>query len=144
MAADAQKVTLPTPSDLERLSAQRARVEKYLADDASRKNYATAPGKLGLLQALIEQRVFKPTQTYELQCMGVVLGDALVQQLKLEWVMVEDSFGRDPAVRAPKRSIIVFPLTMISKRIERGEAVDVFALFNRVADDIERLKKEAD
>jgi len=144
MAADAQKVTPPTPSDLERLSAQRARVEKYLVDDASRKNYATAPGKLGLLRALIEQRVFKPTQTYELQCMGVVLGDALVQQLKLEWVMVEDSSGRDPAVRAPKRSIIVFPLTMISKRIERGEAVDVFALFNRVADDIERLKKEAD
>lgn len=144
MAGDAQKVTPPTRADLERLATQRAPIEKYLGDEASRKNYATVPGKLGLLRALIEQRVFKPTQTYELQCMGVVLGDAFVQQLKLEWVMVEDSSGRDPAVRVPKRSIIVFPLTMISKRIERGEAVDVFDLFNGVADDIERLKKEAD
>ena len=29
--------------------------------------------------------------------------------------------------------MILFPLTMISKRIERGETVDVFDLYNGVA-----------
>ncbi|HYV65024.1 MAG TPA: DUF3806 domain-containing protein [Myxococcales bacterium] len=140
----AQKVTALTRSDEERLAKQRAVVEKYLGNEQSKEKYKTAAGKLGLLRALIEQRVFKPTQTYELQCMGVVLGDAFVQQLEMEWVMVEDSSGRDPAVRVPKRSIILYPLTMISKRIEKGEKVDVFELFNGVAERVEALKKEAD
>ncbi len=142
MAADAQKVTAPTPKDEERLAKQRAVVEKYLADERSKQNYQTAAGKLGLLRALIEQRTFKPTQTYELQSMGVVLGDAFVQELKMEWVIVEDSQGRDPAVRVPTTSIIIYPLSMISKRIERGEKVDVFDLFNGVADQVETLKKK--
>ena len=36
--------------------------------------------------------------------------------------MVEDEKGRDPAIRIPGTTVILFPLTMISKRIERGEA----------------------
>ena len=142
MAADVQKVTALTPKDKEHLAKQRAVLEKYLADEQSKQNYKTAAGKLGLLRALIEKRMFKPTQTYELQSMGVVLGDAFVQELKMEWVVVEDSKGRDPAVRVPKTSIIIYPLTMISKRIERGEKVDVFDLFNGVADQIETLKNK--
>jgi hypothetical protein len=47
-----------------------------------------------------------------------VLGDVFVQEMKMEWVMVEDYSGRDPAVRLPGTTIILFPLTMISKRIE--------------------------
>jgi hypothetical protein len=60
----------------------------------------------------------------------------------MEWVIVEDSVGRDPALRAPGTSIIVYPLTMIAKRVERGESVDVFALFDDVSQDIERLRRE--
>lgn len=142
MAADAQKVTPLTSKDHERLTRQRAVLEKYLGDENSKKNYKTAAGKLGLLRALIEQRIFKPTQTYELQSMGIVLGDAFVQELKMEWVMVEDSQGRDPAVRVPKTSIIIYPLTMISKRIEKGENVDVFDLFNGIANQVDELKKK--
>jgi hypothetical protein len=144
MAGDAQQVTSLAPKDVERLEHQRQAIEKYLGDERSKENYKTAAGKLGLLRALIEQGVFKPTQTYQLQSMGIVLGDAFVQELGLEWVIVQDAYGRDPAVRVPKTSIIVFPLTMISKRIEKGEKVDVFELFNAVAHDIEaRRKKEA-
>jgi hypothetical protein len=138
----AQKVTTLTDADQQRLRVQRAVVEKYLADAVSRQKYQTAAGKLGTIRAILEANVFKPNQTYELQCLGIVLGDAFVQELKMEWVMVEDQYGRDPAVRLPGTSMILFPLTMISKRIERGEKVDVFELFNGVAaqlDDIKRL-----
>jgi hypothetical protein len=74
--------------------------------------------------------------------MGIVLGDAFVQEMKMEWVIVEDSSGRDPAVRMPGTTIIIYPMTMISKRVEKGEKVDVFDLFNGVADHIEKLQKE--
>ena len=115
-------------------------IERYLSDEDSRTKYKTPAGKLGLLRALLEQQVFKSTQTYELQCMGIVLGDTFVQEMGMEWITVEDKYGSDPAVRVPGTAIIIYPLTMISKRVERGEAVDVFALFNGVADQIEQIK----
>jgi hypothetical protein len=135
-----QTVTSPSEVDLQRLRDQRAIVERYLADDASRANYRTAAGKLGTIRAILNGNVFKADQTYELQCLGVVLGDAFVQDLGTEWVIVEDSHGRDPAVRLPGTSIILFPLTMISKRIEDGDKVDVFELFNGVVAEVERIR----
>lgn len=137
----AQKVTALSDADRDRLQAQRGLVEKYLADEASRQKYQTAAGKLGTIRAILQADIFKPNQTYELQCLGIMLGDAFVQELKMEWVMVEDECGRDPAVRLPGTSVILFPLTMISKRVERGENVDVFELFNGVAGQVENIRR---
>ena len=58
--------------------------------------------------------------------------------------MVEDEYGRDPCLVVDGTSIMLFPLTMISKRIERGEEVDVFDIFNALADDVEKLKAAPD
>jgi hypothetical protein len=138
-----QKISLPSPADLDRLAKQRAVIEHYLGDDDSRTKYQTPAGKLGLLRALLAQQVFKPTQTYELQCMGIVLGDTFVQEMGMEWITVEDEHGSDPAVRLPGTSVIIYPLTMISKRVERGESVDVFDLFNGIADQIDQVKHKA-
>ena len=137
-----QKITALTEADEKRLQDQRAVVEKFLPEDSSRLNYKKTAGKLGLLRAILDRKLFKPTQTYELQCLGIVLGDAFVQELKMEWVMVEDEHGRDPAVRLPKTSIILFPLIIISKRVERGEKVDVFDLFNGVAANVEQMQRQ--
>ena len=137
-----QKITVLTDTDEQRLRDQRAVVEAYLGNDDSKQKYQTAPGKLGTIRAILDADVFKPDQTYELQCLGIVLGDTFVQELKMEWIMVEHEDGRDPAVRMPGTSIILFPLTMISKRIERGEKVDVFELFNDVAALVEDLQRQ--
>jgi hypothetical protein len=136
-----QKITTLTEADQERLQDQRAVIESFLPDESSRQKYKTAAGKLGTIRAILDRNLFRPTQTYELQSLGIVLGDAFVQELKMEWVMVEDEHGRDPAVRLPSTSIIFFPLTMISKRIERGEKVDVFDLFNGVAAKVEEIQR---
>jgi hypothetical protein len=68
----------------------------------------------------------------KLQSLGIALGDALAQKLGLQWVAVQDEYGRDPALRLEGTSVLLFPLTMISKRIERGEDVDVYQLFEGV------------
>lgn len=136
-----QKVTAPNAEDLERLRAQRAVVEGFIADESRARYDETAAGKLGALRALLEANVFRADQTYELQSLGIVLGDAFVQELGMEWVTVEDEYGRDPAIRVPGTTILIFPLTMISKRVERGEAVDVFDLFNGVASQIDQIRK---
>jgi hypothetical protein len=143
MTNDSPQTIAPlTAADEEQLRQQRALVEKYLGDETSRENYEKAAGKLGLIRALLANGVFKTNQTYELQCLGVVLGDAFVQELKMEWVVVEDEHGRSPAVRVPGKSILLNPITMISKRIERAEKVDVFDMFNWAAEKIDEMQKQ--
>jgi hypothetical protein len=131
-------------ADQTQLTAQRAVVERYLGNDPQNiENYATPAGKLGLLRAILEARLFGPTHTYELQCMGVVFGDVFVQVCGWEWSMVQDDLGRDPCIRVPMSTIVLYPLTMISKRIEHGETVDVFGLFDEIAAETERLVRAA-
>jgi len=52
----------------------------------------------------------------------------LVSELPLRWVMVTDEFGTDPTLRFKQTAVQVNALTMISKRVERDEKVDVFKL----------------
>jgi hypothetical protein len=140
MTDQPQEISEPTPEDLARLAEQRGFIEAYLKDAASREKYKAAAGKLGLLRALLEAHAFEPSQTWELQSMGVVLGDAFVQELGLRWVMVKDAYGRDPALAVPGKTVLLYPLTMISKRVEAGETVDVFELFNWTAGQIGELE----
>jgi hypothetical protein len=120
-------------SDEERrwLSEQRAATERLIANnpDAQLK-YQTPAGKLGTIRAVLASGSFRPDQTFELQGLGIILGDALSAQLGLVWRMVNDDYGTSPCLVFEGTSIVIFPQTMISKRVERGETVDVFDLFN--------------
>lgn len=97
---------------------------------------------LPLLQRLVDDKVFRSDQTYELQCLGIALGQVFVEQTPLEWVMVEDEYGRDPALQYPNTTVIVFPLTMISKRVEEEREVDVAALFRTIKNHVEEMKDD--
>lgn len=134
-----QKISLPTAHDMQALANQRAVVERLLAPSDLRAKYKTAIGKLGTLRAVISSDVFSATQTYELQSMGVVLGDVFVLDMGFHWVVVEDAGGRDFAIQYKDTSVILFPLTILSKRIERGEQVDVFNLYNGLANQVEEI-----
>jgi hypothetical protein len=132
-----------SPEDEQRLEKQRAVVLKYLPDTkASKRGYELTAGKLDLLEQILKQKVFREDQKYELQCLGIVFGDALQLQLGLRWQMVEDSSGMDPCLILDGTSITLYPLTMISKRIERGEEVDVHELFDGVLEIVDDMKKK--
>jgi hypothetical protein len=133
-----QTVSPLTAEDEQRLNDQRAVVTRYLDGDGLTK-FQVAAGKLGTLRALLQANLFRSDQTYELQSMGVVLGDVFVQDMGFQWVIVEDEHGRDPAIRYGQSSVILFPLTMIAKRVEAGETVDVFDLYNGLAAHISKL-----
>jgi len=133
-----QVVTPPSQEDAERIESQRRWVRDHFDEDA-RHLYDQRDEKLRLLQAIIDAGWIDASETVKLQCLGITLGDALVQELGLEWVMVEDKYGRDPAIRKPGTTVIAFPLTMISKRIERGESVTVRELFDGVVEHVRRM-----
>ena len=133
-----QVVSLPSAEDAERIEAQRRWVREHFDEDAKHL-YEHRDEKLRLLQAILDAGWIDPSETVKLQCLGITLGDALVQELGLEWIMVEDQYGRDPAIRKPGTTVMAFPLTMISKRIERGETVVVRDLFDGVVDHVRRM-----
>jgi len=136
-----QKFEPLNPDDIADLEAKRTWVRGHY-DEVARGKYDTLDGKLRLLDAILQNKWIAPDETLKLQCLGVTFGDALAQRLGLTWVAVEDDFGRDAALTLDGTSIRVFPLTLISKRIERREEVDVYGLFEQVCSMIERLRRD--
>jgi hypothetical protein len=123
------------------LEAKRKWVREHYQPEAQHK-YETLEGKLSLLRTIVYNKWIAPDETLNLQCLGVTFGDALAQVAELKWVVVEDEYGKDPALVVDGASIKVFPLTMISKRIEAGEDVDVLELFKVTWKTIERVRSE--
>ena len=120
---------LPLDGDLAAdVRAKRAWVLGHYERDPEA-SYSTVEAKLHLLDTILSNGWIEPTETVKLQALGVAFGDALVQELGLSWVQVDDEYGCDAALVLEGTSVKVFPLTMISKRIEDGEVVDVRKLF---------------
>ena len=138
-----QRVDKLTPADLANIETGRRWVRDHFTPEAQHK-YGQLSEKLRLLQTILDAGWIDAAETHKLQCLGITFGDALVQELGMEWVMVEDEHGRTPAIRLPGTTVIVFPLTMVSKRIEDGETVDVRDLFGRVVGRVRELAQVRD
>jgi hypothetical protein len=126
-------------AELARLEAQRTWVRDHY-EPKEQDKYKTVKGKVTLLAAIVSNGWVKPDETVKLQSLGVTFGDALAQELGLKWVAIEDEYGRDPALVLDGTSIKVFPITTISKRIERGEQVNVIELFAQACGTIMEVK----
>lgn len=136
-----QKFEPLNASDIADIEAKRTWVRDHY-DEEARCHYETLEGKLRLLDTILKSKWIAPNETLKLQCLGVTFGDALSQKFGLRWFAVEDEYGRDPALGVDGTTIRVFPLTSISKRVEQGEEVDVYDLFENACSTIERLKHE--
>jgi hypothetical protein len=113
----------------ERVEAARNWVKGHFNSEPD-ECYAPLEGKLFVIDAILKNGWVKPEETWKLQSLGITFGDALAQKLMLDWVTVDDEYGCDPALNWPGTSLFSYPMTTISKRIERGEQVDVQKLFD--------------
>lgn len=127
-ASDTSKFSELTPADVTRLDRQRALVAGAIKQHSHASSLARTKADLPILQRLLDDHVFAKTQAYELQSLGVAFGDVLESELGLRWTIVTDEYGRDPTLRLGETTIQVNALTMISKRVERGDVVDLKVL----------------
>ena len=118
------------PEDIVNLDAARSWVKGHFSEDQDEK-YQPVEGKLRVMDTILQNGWVEASETWKLQSLGVAFGDALAQQLMLDWVVVDDEFGRSAALSWPGTSLICSPITMISKRIEDGEEIDVRDLFEK-------------
>ncbi|HUQ04486.1 MAG TPA: DUF3806 domain-containing protein [Kofleriaceae bacterium] len=137
-----QVITQPGDDDLERLAEQVVRVGQLAAEHLDA-DLTDDDSDLDVVQELLDLGAVPPDATYDLQCLGIVFGMRVVEAMDgVDWAIVEDEFGRDPALRYLDTSLLVFPLTMIAKRVEDGEDVDVRDLFTHLLADLEQLKRK--
>jgi len=123
-----------------RLEQQRAVVAATAKQRYGTKALTGTKSDLPVLQRLIDEKVFKKSQTYELQCLGVTFGDVLTSELALRWVMVTDEYGKDPTLRFKKTTLQINALTMISKRVERDADVDVWELLRITRQELAQMR----
>lgn len=108
---------------------------KILCDGLLKGTLADLP----LLQHVVDG--LSAQDTYKLQCLGMAFGQVFVnenQHKGYDWWMYEDEQGRDPCVRYKHTSLIIFPQTMISKRVEDGEFIDVQDLYTGIVNLLEQ------
>jgi hypothetical protein len=137
-----QKFTELSPDDITRLEQQRGVVA-----GAAKQRYGTVSltktkADLAVLQRLIDDQAFSKTQAHELQCLGIVFGDVLAAELPLRWMIVTDEYGTDPTLRYKDTTVQINALTMLSKRVERGENINVHVMLQSTKEQIAKIEKE--
>ncbi|RVQ69808.1 DUF3806 domain-containing protein [Croceicoccus ponticola] len=120
------------------LEESRSWIKGHFSAEAD-ENYNDIDARLAVVRANIAQGWVGADDTWKLQALGIALGDALADELLLEWITVEDEYGRVPALNWPGTSIVLYPVTMISDRIEAGEDVDVDVIFKQTREKLQEI-----
>lgn len=111
--------------DEARLREQRQLIADLAARHLGRGLNGERARDLDTLQQLLDRRILGPGQTAELQAMGVVIGDLLARELDMHWVIYSDNKGRSRALQLGSSANFLFPVTMISRRVDAGIQVRV-------------------
>lgn len=95
------------------------------------------------IQRILESHQIPATSTQELQSLGILFGKVFVNETPgYDWWVVEDGCGKDACVRFKETTLLTFPQTMISKRVEDGEQINVQELFTGLRDRLDALRME--
>ncbi len=117
--------------------------QRELIDDIARLQLGTQlqgnKKDLETLQRIVYRSLIKKDERIKLQALGVVLGDIFVHELGLQWTIFEDKFGRSRAVCIPNSENCLFPITMLSRRMEVGLLPDVSKVYEENAEAIAKL-----
>lgn len=84
---------------------------------------------------LSDSRLYSNQHVVEV--LGAVLGNRLVDDLVMEWVVVDDEYGTDYAVRSKKYEVMTFPFSTVLKRVEDDEYDFMFGVYYAVKDRVE-------
>ncbi len=119
------------------LRVQRERVNDLAARYLGRSLSGVKSRDLDTLQELLDRDIVTAGQTLELQAMGVVMGNLMADEHRLRWVVYQDDRGRSRALQLDERPVFVFPITIISRRVDVGLEVDVAALYAKAIAEIQ-------
>ena len=120
-----------TRADRNRISAQVASALGLLRSRYGDVQLRQNEDDLRLLQRLQDDGALRARQEDDLEAVGTVFGQVLAARTPLRWVTVEWQGERTLSLHYPSTTVIVYPGSMIAKRVNRGERVKFKSLFAR-------------
>lgn len=122
--ADIRFDPLP-PALIAHMQQQRAQVAALVAS-----SFPTVPVQWPLLpstlQRVVDAELIDHDDCDGWEALGVAFGDCLAQRVpELAWTQVTDVWGVDAVLRYGEANSIVSAVTMLIKRVEEGEAIEI-------------------
>jgi hypothetical protein len=133
------KVTPLTDKDQDYLDEMRNWLRAHF-EEGGREKYEEIDRKLFVVHSILQNNWFDRNEAWQLQALGVGLGDALAQKLGMRWAIVETDNERVPILHLPGTSLKLSAFTMIQKRVLNEEDIDVFLLFDAFCHSIEQIR----
>jgi hypothetical protein len=89
------------------------------------------------MQRLLDQYIANKKNPEIMQAMGVALGDVMVKQLGMHWIIYEDKHGRSKALQYQQTQHFLFPITMLSRRAAGNATIDIQLIYDNAAKKME-------
>lgn len=124
------------PLDVRHLQSQKDSIEELVRSKFGARIRGNK-SDLHSLQRIIDRGLIDKDDRLKLQAMGAVLGDVFVNENKMEWKVIEDSFGRSRAVCIKDSEHCLYPITMLSRRMQVGLLPRVDKVYNKALSLIE-------
>ena len=134
-----QTFTELTPEDQEFLNSAREHGKAVITPESLEK-LSTVAGKVGTAKAIYEARLWEKDPQY-IDVIAVMFGDAFNQELGTHWAVVSDDYGEELIIKYPGIKIMAAPFSMIRKRIERNEEMDLIYMFNWTCEQLENMRE---
>jgi hypothetical protein len=127
------------------LDKQRAFVAQVVAEHFPNDHLTRTKDDFAVLQKIVDANIIKKDETWKLQALGVVFGDALLPTIDgLAWCQVSDEYGVDPTLRYRVTTLQLNVLTMISKRVEDGREVNLKEMADWLKDFVHKKASDYD
>lgn len=124
-----QTIETPNPEDIERIALLLVHAAE-LVQSATGEALSATPADLDLLQRTLDAGLPAENAALSLQALGMAFGKVLADENSdYDWWMVQDEYGRDPALRFRETPLLVFPQTMIARRVEEGQPVELRTMY---------------
>ena len=75
-----------------------------------------------------------------INAVGVVVGEHLVAELGLQWVLATDEYGTELAVHGEPNNVLVFPANLVGKRFERRATGFIASLLTQMCEHVRTLR----
>jgi hypothetical protein len=77
-----------------------------------------------------------------INAVGMAIGEHLIAELGLAWVLATDEYGTELAVHGEPNNVLIFPANLVGKRFESRTTNFIAPLLKQMCEDVRRLRAE--
>ncbi|MDX2264921.1 MAG: DUF3806 domain-containing protein [Hyphomicrobiales bacterium] len=115
----------------------------YMADLEGYSERTITQEALPVLQRLYDAAIVMDADTSSLEApLGIALGEIFRANGDFEWVRVADEYGAETSLAVPGTTLTIHPISMIAKRIDAREQLDLAELVDDVCTRVKQILAE--